>query len=296
MPKESEPLSKTLILVGASSRAAAAIRAAIPGRETVGVARQGSHADVQLANYAEVPGEIPFAGATVVNCVGTDRGTADELDAINRQVPLAWANAARMAGARHFIQLSSFSVYAPTPVVRPDSALGPSAAYGRSKLAAEIALASLAGPEFTVSLLRVPILVGHAAAGGGDKLAALLKIIRRTRMIPRPAGSTRRAMLTYGGLGTAVAMLSERPAPGVLAAADPEPFSYELVAECAAAAHLRALRVPVPKAIQALARKAAPSIGNRLFESMELAEDFNLLRGSGGYAGLRETIAAQLSR
>ena len=117
-PKESEPLSETLILIGASSRAAAAIRAALPERKTVGVARQGAHADVRLAHYAAVPSSVHFVGATVVNCVGTDRGSPDELDAINRRVPPAWASSAREAGALHFIQLSSFSVYAPSPLIR----------------------------------------------------------------------------------------------------------------------------------------------------------------------------------
>lgn len=264
----------------------------MPGRETFGVARQGSHTDLQLLNYAEVPSEVRFAGATVVNCVGTDRGSPKKLDAVNHCVPLAWASAARAGGARHFIQLSSFSVYALTPLVGAASAVAPASAYGRSKLVAENGLRALAAPGFAVSLLRVPILLGGAA----DKLAALMKIIRRTHVIPRPAVPMRRAMLTYGGLGAAVGKLIEHPISGVIAAADPEPFSYDLVAECASAVSMRTIRLPVPKVAAALMRAAAPSIGNRLFGSMELAPESNLLTDSAGYATVRDLIRAHLSR
>jgi UDP-glucose 4-epimerase len=174
--------------------------------------------------------------------------------------------------------------------------VAPASAYGRSKLTAENDLMALAAAGFAVSLLRVPILLGSAAGPGADKLAALMKIIRRTHVIPRPAVPVRRAMLTYGGLGAAVAKVIEQRIADVVAAADPEPFNYDLVAECASALSMRTVRVPVPKAVEALMRMAVPSIGNRLFGSMELAPDFNLLTGATGYVTLRDVIQAHLSR
>src|SRR5690606_31850288 len=111
-------------------------------------------------------------------------------------------------------------VYAPTGVVREESALEPRSAYGRSKMAAEQDLSALATDAFAVALLRVPILVSGNRAGATDKLATLLKALRTARIVPGVTPPVRRAMLTYQGLGAAVALLAARRANGVFAAAD----------------------------------------------------------------------------
>jgi nucleoside-diphosphate-sugar epimerase len=283
-----------VILVGGHSRAAAAIRAAMPGARIFSIARGEGGADAITSDYTSVPAGVPFAGAIVVNCVGTDRGERPLLDHVNRAVPIAWATAAREGGARQFIQLSSFSVYAPTRIVRQDSVLGPSTDYGRSKLAAEEGLAVLATDDFAIALLRVPILVASDPAGATDKLAALLSLVRKARVVPQVNPPVRRAMLTYQGLGAATALLAERRAAGVFAAADPEPFTYELVAECAARAGRSVLRVPIPKVAVGLLGSFAPALSQRLFESMELAPETNLLTQESYSGVLREAIVNQL--
>ena len=288
-------LDAPVILIGGRSRSAAAIRAALPGARMFTVAREGARADATTPDYAQVPAGVPFEGATVINCVGTDRGDPALLDRLNRAAPAAWAKASRAGGARQFIQLSSFSVYAPTGIVHQGSALGPGSAYGRSKMAAEQDLSALATDAFAVALLRVPILVSGDRAGATDKLATLLKALRRARIVPGVTPAVRRAMLTYQGLGAAVALLAARRANGVFAAADREPFTYELVAECAAAAGRPLLRLPIPRAGVRLLARAAPSLSQRLFESMELASDYNLLADERYPGGLREAICNQLA-
>jgi hypothetical protein len=120
-------------------------------------------------------------------------------------------------------------------------------------------------------------------------------VLRTARIVPGVTPQVRRAMLTYEGLGAAVALLAARHANGVFAAADREPFTYELVAECAAAAGRPLLRVPVPHAGVRLLARAAPSLSQRLFESMELASDYNLLTDECYPGGLREAICNQLA-
>lgn len=288
-------LDAPVILVGGNSRAAVAIRSALPGERIFSVARGEGAADATTPDYAQVPAGVPFAGAIVVNCVGTDKGEPVLLDRVNRAVPVAWARAAREGGVRQFIQLSSFSVYAPTRIVREDSPLGPLTDYGRSKLAAEEGLAALATDDFAIALLRVPILVASDSAGATDKLSALLKLVRKARAVPRVNPPVRRAMLTYQGLSVATALLVAQRGSGVFTAADPEAFTYELVAECAARAGRSVVRIPVPKGAVGLLGRLRPGLSQRLFESMELAPEANLLTKESYSGRLREAIVNQLN-
>ena len=99
-------LDAPVILIGGRSRSAAAIRAALPGARMFTVTREGAQADAITSDYAQVPADIPFAGATVINCVGTDRGKPALLDHLNRAVPAAWAMASRAGGARQVEDLA----------------------------------------------------------------------------------------------------------------------------------------------------------------------------------------------
>jgi len=290
-----DPDMPMFILIGANSRSARAICTRVPDARLFGIGRGGA-VDAVTDDYTRVPPGVPFAGAVVINCVGSDMGDAAALDRINRAVPLTWAAEARKGGACQFIQLSSFSVYAPTNLVDASSVVDPATDYGRSKRAAEEALQSMAGEGFTVSLLRVPILVSTSRQGGRDKLAALLRMIRVARAVPAAQPPVSRAMLTYDGLGAAVAHLADHRIPGVSAAADPLPFSYELVAACAAEAGRTFARVPVPRLMQAILSAAAPGIATRLFASMDLAASVNVLAGRSDLADLRAAIMSHFAR
>lgn len=269
----------------------------MPNVHFIDVTRGLAGSDISCDSYTHIPEGMRFEGACVINCVGTDRGTPDELAKANCDVPQAWASAALARGARQFVQLSSFSVYQETALVHADSKLQPPTAYGRSKLAAEQGLARLAAPDFAVAILRVPILVGSAnASAGPTKLGALLAAIRKARVLPLPRPPVERAMLTYGGLGAAVAAIVERGHRGIAYAADPEPFSYDLVSECARVAGMRLFRLPFPIGLTAPLRKLAPGLQRRMFQSMTLAPSLNLLADASGYERLREVITADLAR
>jgi nucleoside-diphosphate-sugar epimerase len=259
-----------VILLGAGSRSGRAIRAALDGAPLLGVAR--TDADIVVADYAEVPSGIAFAGAVVINCVGSDRGDAALLDHLNRVVPQSWARAAKRGGAGHFIQLSSLSVHGPAETIDRASPLAPENAYGRSKLAAEKALAALADEDFVVTLLRVPILVG----AGADKLAQLVRFARRTHVVPRTRDPVRRSMLSYAGLAAVVRRLVSQPLAGAVHAADPEPFTYQALLDAAHAAGHPVRAVPVPGLVQAAIRLAAPGMHRRLFASSVVAPAANV--------------------
>lgn len=288
-------LGVPLILVGGDSRAAAAIAARNAGRRVVSIARRPGNGERILADdYRSVPAGLQFAGATVVNCVGTDRGEPDTLHALNVAVPITWAQAAAAGGARQFVQISSFSVYGRRARVDAESPLAPASDYGRSKRDAEAALAQVSG--IRVSVLRVPILVSPAgAAGAPDKLAQLAALASRTHMVPAPSRDIERAMISYDAMARGVELLEANPRPLAIVA-DPQFFSYHLLAEVAREAGLSIARIPVPGFASALLARAAPSLADRLFASSMLAPDANLLTGHGDYLRLRAIIASHFAR
>jgi len=283
-------MSARVILIGGASRAARAIAGRIGDGACVPVVRgPGGAADgaaVTVADYREVPAEMDLDGAVLVNCVGSPLGSEPELLALNRDVPVAWAQAGRERGARGFIQLSSFSIYAPGNPVDAASPLAPATAYGRSKLAAERELATLAKDGFAVDQIRVPILVG----AGSDKLAQLVRFVKRTGIVPMPGKPVPRPMLSYSGLAAVVAGSIARPTTRIAVATDPEPFDYPLLRQAALAAGHRAIPVPVPGFVQAAIRLGAPGVHRSMFEPMPVSPEINLAETAPPFERLRDVL------
>lgn len=225
-----------------------------------------------------------------MNCVGTDHGKPADLAALNVDVPVAWAKAAAAGGANQFIQISSFSVYGQCETIEIDTPTAPESDYGRSKRDAEVALGTMAG--LAKSILRVPILISPAgAAGSRDKLAQLANLAAKTHAVPAPAKTVERSMISYDAMARAVQVLQSAPRP-IAIAADPQPFTYDLLAEVARSCGVAVVRARVPDLAVRLLSRTAPSISNRLFASSVLADDANLLSGYEDFLCLREVIGS----
>lgn len=284
-------LDAPLILVGGDSRAAAAIAARNGKRRVILVARRNGLGErISTSDYRLVPDGVPFARSIVVNCVGSDRGNPADLAALNVDVPVAWARAAAEGGANQFIQISSFSVYGLCKTIEVDTPTEPVSEYGRSKRDAEVALGALAG--IATSILRVPILVSPAgAAGSPDKLAQLANLAAKAHVVPAPANTVERSMISYDAMARAVQVLQSAPRP-IAIAADPQPFTYELLAEVARSSGVAVVRAPVPAFAVRLLSRTAPSLANRLFASSALTDGANLLSGHEDFLRLREVIGS----
>ncbi len=104
-------------------------------------------------------------------------------DAVNRALASEAAAAAKRAGVKQFIFLSSMSVYGlTTGRITAKTVPAPNTAYGKSKLAAERELNALADDRFRVAVLRPPMVYGKGCRGNYPKLSAL---IRKTPVFPR---------------------------------------------------------------------------------------------------------------
>jgi dTDP-4-amino-4,6-dideoxygalactose transaminase/nucleoside-diphosphate-sugar epimerase len=98
---------------------------------------------------------------SVIFLAALSNDPAGELDPdvthrINSTVPFTWAAAAKEAKVPRFVFASSCSIYGPSK----DLEVKPLTAYGKSKWDAECCLATLAGMEFFVKILRLGTLYG----------------------------------------------------------------------------------------------------------------------------------------
>jgi nucleoside-diphosphate-sugar epimerase len=245
---------------------------------------------VCVESYDNVPADT-FNGATcVINCVGISSGTASALKQVNADLPFRFAEAAKAAGVRQIIHVSSFSVYGYASTVDRSTATAPNSDYGQSKLQGDQRLLTLCDERFTVSILRLPLVYG---GGARSKLERLLHWWMRLRVLPTPVGDLSRAMIGVELAAEVIAALSREPRPGIFLAADPQPFTYAAV-YCASGGRLA--RLPMPGAITDLVQRIAPAIGARLFGDSRLADVDNLAVKYGLASRLSDDIAAMLAK
>ena len=129
---------------------------------------------------------------------------------VNRDLAVAVAKKAKRDGVRHFIFLSSMSVYGlVNGIITADTACTPCTHYGKSKLQAENLLASLNDTQFTVSILRPPMVYGDGCKGNYQALLKLAKVLPVC-----PDYQNQRSMVSIDTLCTYVKNVIDQPAAG----------------------------------------------------------------------------------
>lgn len=131
--------------------------------------------------------------------------------AVNRDLALEVAAAAKEAGVRQFVFFSSMSVYGlTTGHITADTRPAPNTAYGLSKWEAEQGLSALEDDSFRVAVLRPPMIYGKACRGNYPRLSALA---RSLPLFPRV--NNQRSMLYTGTLCSFVETLLEEGCGGL---------------------------------------------------------------------------------
>lgn len=277
---------KVLILGGHSNLAQAIIRQALPSDQITLVARyrrEGAEpADIIFVeDYAELPDSC-FAGVTsVINCVGrATRGpNEDSLENVNVGIPVAAARQALEAGVRHFLQVSSLSIFGRAQFMDAGTEPAPVTPYGRSKLAAETLLKALCDDGLDLALMRFPILYGH---GTGDKLIRLARIAMQLRWLPVPRPLPRRSTLHINNAAAVLLHVARNRLSGTLFASDGQPFDFQALAAAIWAERQRRIRlVSLPAAAFRPLRWATPGIYASLYASSVISREDDLSRSVG---------------
>lgn len=274
------------------------------GRHLVGdLKRRGYRVRLLLRRPADVPAEADgvvigdlarpinlsqaFEGvAAVVHSAGLAHAMsgrpADDFRAINATATLTLADAARRAGVKRFVFLSSVRAQvgpsAPRPVSEGDSPR-PIDDYGRSKLQAEQGLGQL---DLDWVALRPVLVYGPGAVAN---MATLMRLAASPLPLPLASLQARRSILSVDNLASAVAHLLALERNGLrrpYLVADEAPMTIgEIVAALRAGLSRGPGLVPFPPALLRLGAAAAGKAD--LFERVAtgLIVDTTALRESG---------------
>jgi nucleoside-diphosphate-sugar epimerase len=194
----------------------------------------------------------------------------DDYRMLNTDATLGLARAAKRAGAKRFVFLSSIRAQAgPTAdrVLTEEQEPQPTDAYGRSKLAAERGLAEL---DLDWIALRLVLVYGPGVKGN---MAELVRLARSPYPLPVGGLTGRRSLLALENLAAAVDTVLSAPASlrRPLIVADPTPLTIpEMITAMRRGLGRRAGLIPMPQrlleaALRALGRE---EISQRLAGSL----------------------------
>ncbi|MBA4781353.1 MAG: NAD-dependent epimerase/dehydratase family protein [Blastomonas sp.] len=224
---------------------------------------------------------------TVINCVGSSQGSYQQLRKINVDIPLGLVNAAIQADIKHFIQISSFSIFGRAEHIDRDTSLNARGAYGQSKLEAELSLRSLAHGCLKFTTLRLPMMYGI----GLSKLDRLISVLSRLGFLVHLPDDLCRSVIHYDSAARVVQYIADVEVPGEVFAADPVPFSYHLLQTAfAQATGVKWPSIIIPQFASSAMRLFAPSLSASLFADSYLAERDNFALT----AGVGTTLCADL--
>lgn len=244
----------------------------------------------QRAGFWQQPAEMKvlarcLAGCdALINCAGRAHVTARQsaeaewaaFVAVNRDLPLQLAQAAREAGLGRFVHVSSVAALAsstaPGETIDDSFAASPETPYGRSKLEGDRAVLDLATDGFAVVVMRPPALFGPGAKGW---FPAFMRAARLGMPLPLGALANRRSLAFVGNVADALvnAATGTSVPSGAYVVCDSAPLSsgefYDRL--CRAHGHRgRVWRLP-PSLAKGLARivladRAASLVGNAAFD------------------------------
>jgi nucleoside-diphosphate-sugar epimerase len=262
-----------LIAEGRSLRAALRSTGAAIARgvEAVAVGDIGAATDWRTA-VARTDTVVHLAAR--VHITGEDaRADETRFRTVNVEGTATLARAARAAGVRRMILVSSTTVYgdrsAGVPFTESDPPQ-PATAYARSKLDGErAAAAALAGSRTDLVVLRPPLVYGRGAKGN---FARLVRLVEQGVPLPFASVRNRRSLLFVGNLvdGIVRALDHRAAGGGTFNVADARPVSTpELIAAIAAALGRRPRLLPCPVGLL----RAAAALAGRSEELSRLVDD-----------------------
>jgi nucleoside-diphosphate-sugar epimerase len=260
-------------LLPSLSKAGYAVRAAVRPSSRIQAA-EGIEI-VPIANFEDRVDWTPLlAGVDAVVHLAalahTPQGVTERhYDLINRAATEALAGAAAKAGVAHFVFVSSIRAQcgpSADHVLDETDEPRPVDAYGRSKLAAE---AAVAGAGMPCTIFRPVLVYGPQVGGNMERLLGLA-----ASRLPLPFGGleNRRSLLAIDNLNAAIRFALARPPGGreTFVVADPDPLSIADILTALRAAAGRPpglLALPAPLVL-ALCRIAGGGLWERLGTSL----------------------------
>lgn len=131
---------------------------------------------------------------------------------VNRDLAFCIASFAKKCGVKHFIFMSSMSVYGiDCGAIDLTTIANPKSAYGKSKLEAEFVIQLLQDRKFGISVLRPPMVYGKNCSGNYMRLSKLVKF---TKVFPKV--ENKRSMIFIDNLTEFIKQVIDKSLCGLL--------------------------------------------------------------------------------
>lgn len=186
---------------------------------------------------------------------------------VNYDLTRQLADRAKQQGVKQFIYISSTKVYGDDIREELDeqSPCLPTDAYGASKLKAEQYLQSIAGDNFTVAIIRPPLVYGPEVKGN---MIRLLQLANKNYPLPFGHSRNARSMVFVDNLLALINRVVEQGAGGIFVAGDQRPVATdELIGLIRKYLGRNRGLVTVPGPLRAVIKIIRPALYTRLFGS-----------------------------
>ena len=184
---------------------------------------------------------------------------------INVEYPVKLAKLAKQNGVKQFIFISTIAVYGEEKEKLDENTVcNPITPYGKSKLEAEKELLKLNDDNFTVSIVRPPMIYGKNAPGNIDNLGKKLPII------PLANIKNKRSFIFIQNLLHIIDEVILQKKSGIFLACDDEPLSTSKLIDLIAknlAKKTYLIKIPF---FESLLKILKPSFQKRLYGSLEI--------------------------
>lgn len=197
-------------------------------------------------------------------------GASDEAyERVNVKQTLELALKAKESGVKQFIFMSTVKVYGEESDVpyTEISLCHPQDAYGRTKLKAEQELQKLTSEDFSVSIIRTPIVYGY---GVKANIKNLVTLVANVSLLPFGNIHNKRSFTYVGNLCAMIDKIIEKKKRGIFLAGDDKPLSTTRLIELIALNQKKKVFFISLPLFSFLVKWIKPSFYKRLFESLEI--------------------------
>lgn len=197
-------------------------------------------------------------------------GASDEAyEKMNVMQTLELALKAKESGVKQFIFMSTVKVYGEESDLpyTEISLCHPQDAYGRTKLKAEQELQKLTSEDFSVSIIRTPIVYGY---GVKANIKNLVTLVANISLLPFGNIHNKRSLTYVGNLCAMIDKIIEKKKSGIFLAGDDKPLSTTRLIELIALNLKKKVFFINLPLFSFLLKWIKPSFYKRLFESLEI--------------------------
>ena len=173
---------------------------------------------IEDINFQKLDAVLHFAGIVHQG----QKVSSCEYERVNIKYPVELATLAKANGVRQFVFISSISVYGSMEYIDEKSNCNPHTKYGHSKFQAENRLMELNDSQFTVSILRIPMVYGPQAPGN---IQSVFKLVKYLPIIPLGNINNERSFISIQNLTYSIDRVLNCQKGGIFLLADDETIS-----------------------------------------------------------------------